>query len=166
MTTPPPAAAPRHRARLPVLLYAQPFEVAFGLILLLSSLRALGVAGPSSVAELGDGLRYAYAAACAVAGALLLVGLAGRAHAFYRALEKAGLFLAVGVFSSFGAAILLEPDGQLSGVIQLLVAGACLCRALAIREAERIVLDELRTANLDGSKADAVRALLERRRPS
>lgn len=138
--------------RLPVVLYAHPFELAFGLLLVLMAARASGVGGSAPLrfdVLLPGYVVVAYTIASSLGGLAILIGLAGRAHPFPRALEKAGLYLVAGAFLAYAVA-LVNLDGfpgTITGLIQAVIGGACFLRAEAIRLTERIVLEQLRAHN-------------------
>lgn len=149
---------PRRRPTLPLVLltlYAHPFELATAVLLGVSAVRTatrleavLGILAPPIV--------YAWAAVTVLGILGILVGLFGSAdltgahpkrRAFYRALEKAGLYLlaaATGVIGVLVAVALPWGDEWPSDVQLGAVVAACFLRAGAIRKAERITLLTLR----------------------
>lgn len=156
------------RRFLPVVLYAHPFELAFGLILTLIGIRQAGALGAQPVGFDVPG----YVDAAVVVGSILggvsiLVGLAGRTKALPRAIEKAGLYLVAGVFTAYAVALVALPGfaGTVTAVIELVIGVACFLRARAIGLTERVILEQLRRHNTGHADPDAIRDLVDGRPP-
>jgi hypothetical protein len=161
-STPPPGRRRlllrRPRLSIPVVLYAHSFELAVAVLLGVSAIRTatrleavLGILNAPTV--------YAWATLTALGILGIVVGLFGAAtpahanrpklRAFYRASEKAGLYLLAA--GTLVIAVLVEfalpfADAWPSDVQLGALAAACLLRAGAIRKAEAITLDVLRHA--------------------
>lgn len=157
----------RHRPSVPLVLYAHPFELAVAVVLGTSAIRT-AIRLDDTLAVLPPLIAYAWAAFTALGILGVIVGVIGSTdvtgrrpglRAFYRALEKAGLYLTAAATAVIGVLIantlpLAEswaPDAQLTAI-----AAACILRALAIRKAERITLDVLRATTTAADSADVV----------
>lgn len=170
MRPPPPGRATRARAAA-LTLYAHPFELAVAVLLGASAIRL--AVQRSDVLELS--LVIGWAALNALGIVTVVAGLFGSAdltgtqpkrRAFYRAIEKAGLYVLAGTTAAY--AVLLEARLPLSESwatdVQLgAVAAACVLRALAVRKAERITLEELRKAAASAEAAAVVADVLRAR---
>lgn len=145
-------ATPPIRRRKPrVPLYAHPFELAFGVVLLTGVIRDLGLLGsaPSTFSGLVEpAVRYFYVGSSFLGGIGILYGLARRERPIARALERAGLYFAAGGFAAYGVALLTLPGSPaaLAAVNALVIAGAAVLRARAVRRTELVILDQLRKA--------------------
>lgn len=152
MTTPPPTGR-RRRFRIPVLLYAHPFEVCIGVAILILGGRALieGATSPS-VDQLPDLPLLLYRVASTLGGLGLITGLLLRQHALGRAVERAGCYVLASALAGYAVLVIAyqgREDGFGVSIITTAIAAGCLLRALAIRKTERIILASLRVANRD-----------------
>lgn len=158
MRPPPrPGRAPRTRAAL-LTLYAHPFELATAVLLGVSAVRS-GLDPETLAPILTPGLTAIWVIANTLGIVGIVAGLFGSAdltgeqpqrRAFYRALEKAGLYLAASTTGAVTIAVLVQlPASQAWDPATQLAAitAACLLRAGAVRKAERIELDQLRKLN-------------------
>lgn len=156
------------RRRIPVLLYAHPFEVTLGVILVVNGVRQLAT-GDSSPA-IDDALPpvelLLYRVAGLVGGIAILAGLATRSHAAGRTIERAGLWLVAGSYAAYLVMLVAEYGVLSDATYNLLTSTAVLLgavfRALAIRKTERVVLAQLRALNND---REALRQLIDGRPP-
>lgn len=168
----PPGRATRVRAAV-LTLYAHPFELAVGVVLGVSAIRL--AVQRSDVLELSLVAGWAVLNALGIAavvgglfGSADLTGTQPKRRAFFRAIEKAGLYVLAGTTAAYG--VLLEARLPLSEAwatdIQLgAIAVACVLRALAVRKAERITLEELRKAAASAEVAAVVADVLRARGP-
>lgn len=166
----PPGRATRARAAN-LTLYAHPFELAVAVMLVVSAARL--AVQRSDVLELSLVIGWAALNALGITGVVAglfgsadLTGSRPKRRAFYRAIEKAGLYVLAGTTAAY--AVLLEARLPLTeswaSDIQLgAIAVACILRALAIRKAERITLEELRKAAASAEAAAAVAVVLRSR---
>lgn len=159
MTGPPP-----RRRRLPVVCYAHPFELSVAVVLILSAIRT-GTAPSALTAVVGVWLTGLWVAAVGAGGLAALAGLAYRAHAFGRTVERAAMYAVAGACAAYAVAIITllpagiawHPAGQL-----LAIGAGSFLRARAIAATERVILNQLRAANRD---AAALRRLVDGRPP-
>lgn len=163
----PPGRANRARAAT-LTLYAHPFELAVAIMLAVSAARMV-IQPPGEVLEpplvaawAGLNLVSITAVVAGLFGSADLTGTQPKRRAFYRAIEKAGLALLAGTTAAY--AVIIEARLPLSQAwasdVQLAaIAAACILRALAIRKAERITLEELRKAATSAEVAAIVTAV-------
>lgn len=164
MTNPPPRSA--RRVRVPVVLYAHPFEIALGVAFVVIGLRTVieGQTTPA-VDELPELPLLLYRVVSVLGGLGVLVGIGYRRHALGRTVERASLYALCGAWAAYGV-IVLDAHGWRGGAATALLGGliasACLLRALAIRKTERVILSTLRAANRD---PEVLRQLVDGRPP-
>ena len=166
MTTPPSRPRSARRGRIPVVLYAHPFEVALGVAFVVIGLRTLieGQTTPA-VDALPDLPHLLYRVVSVLGGVGVLVGIALRRHAAGRTVERASLYAVAGAWAAY-AVVVIDAHGWRGGfatsALAVLIAAACLLRTLAIRKTERVILAQLRTANRD---PEVLRQLVDGRPP-
>lgn len=170
MTSPPPpeSTPPRRRFQLPVVLYAHPFELAFGVVLVLNGVKALatGDLTPSVNATLPTFQLLAYRLMGLAGGLGVLVVLALRTRTVGRTIERSALWLTASSYLAY-AVVLVGVFGT-PAAWNALTAGAvgvgCILRAIAIRKTDRIILRQLRKANADPDPV-VLRRLVDGRPP-
>jgi hypothetical protein len=145
-------AKPPWWSRIPAVFLTHPFELALGVALVATLVRALlvGAVSPSIDSTLPTFPRLAYQIVSGLAGIGIIVGLLTRERwRPGRTVERAGMWLAFGAFG--GYAIVLGAtngwDAFVNVVVSAVLSLACLARALAIRLAELLEYRALRYAN-------------------
>lgn len=144
-------------SRIPTVLLAHPFELALGAALIANSLRALGGDIAPSIRTLPDYLVVLYFLISSIGGVGLVVGILLREHrqnegrqiGFCVALERASLFLVAASYTTtaIGVVTVNGTDGVGVAVVTIVVAAACVLRAMAIRRAARAILATLAHIN-------------------
>lgn len=168
MTAAPSTSPTPPRRRVPVVLYAHPFEVALGISFVLAGIRATEVLDFQAFPldrKIVDVVLTGYIVAGVIGGIGVLIGLAIRVQPFGRTLEQAALCLVAGAWSAYGLNLILLPGtaGVATGAMHIVIAAACLLRAVAIYKTARVILATYRHANND---ADALRRLIDGRPPA
>lgn len=151
MTSPPPPETRRRSFRLPVVLYAHPFELAFGTVLVLNGIKALltGDLSPSVDAALPTFQLLAYRLMGLAGGIGVLVGLALRTRTIGRTIERAALWLTASSYAAYAVVIVgvFGTQAAWTALTAGAVALGCVLRAVAIRKTDRIILRQLRKTN-------------------
>lgn len=151
-TVPPPTS----RQRLNLLLFAHPFEMALGGILVVNGIRfALDTQTASaSVAELPPWALAVYVLVSMAGGILTLTGLWVGERRNGRGLEASGLWMVAASYAGFGFLItaLYGTLAITTALVCGVVASACILRARAIRKTQTIILETLREGAQDHSR--------------
>jgi hypothetical protein len=154
----PPPSFSRRNFRLTLL--AHPFELAIGAALAINGVRGFfGGLSPSMTTIPAVSL-YLFLITSTLGGIGVVIGLIlndpPQHQGFGKALERSSLFL---VASSYGALALIIVGvngwpGVATGIITLLIAGACLLRARAIKLAAEVILEQLEARNAQNDRED------------
>lgn len=146
---------PTRRQRIGLLLYAHPFELALGGILVVNGIRfALDTETASrSVAELPTWALTVYILVSMAGGILTLSGLWVGERRNGRGLEASGLWMVAASYAGFGFLITALYGGMAltTALVCAVVASACILRAKAIRRTQTIILETLREGPQDHS---------------
>ena len=143
--TPPPPDRRRHSPRIPVVLYAHPFELALGAALLVNGVRGFTGSLSPSVDQLPQLPLALYLIVSTVGGLGVVLGLVTER----KTIERSALYLVAAAYAAYG--ILLVSTNGAAGIatVAAVVAAACVLRAKAIRKAAQIVLATLITSRED-----------------
>jgi hypothetical protein len=142
--TPPPPEHRRHSPRLPVVLYAHPFELALGAALIVNGVRGFVGSLSPSVDQLPQLPLALYLVVSTVGGLGVVIGLVVER----KAIERSALYLVAASYAAYGI-LLVSTNGAAaiaSATVAGVVAAACVLRAKAIRKAAQIVLATLITS--------------------
>lgn len=156
---------PTKARRLPVIIYAHPFELGIGAAFVILGLKGLlGGHSSPSVDALPDVSLIAYRLAELAAGAGILVGLAVRDKPIGRAIERASCYVLGSALLAF-AVLLIGRNGSAGwdvGLVCTFIGAACIARGRAIVITERVI-DQ--TLSMVAKDPVAIRRLVDGRPP-
>jgi len=163
-STPTPARRSR-RPRVPVVVYAHPFELGIGAAFVVLGARGLlGGHSSPSVDSLPEVSLVLYRLAELLSGIGVIVGLAIRDKTIGRAIERAACYVLGSALIAF-AVLIVGRNGSVAwdvGLVCLFVGLACIARARAIRKTERVIR---RTLEQVAEDPIALRRLVDGRPP-
>ena len=168
-STPPPGRRRfllrRHRLKVPVVVYAHPFELGIGAAFVVLGLKGLlGGHSSPSVDALPELSLLLYRLAELAAGIGILVGLAIRREAIGRAIERASCYVLGAALLAF-AVLLVGRNGSAGwdvGLVTAFIGAACIARGRAIVKTERVIRKTLEQVARDPI---ALRRLVDGRPP-
>lgn len=160
-----PTTTRARRLRIPVVVYAHPFELGIGAAFVVLGLKGLlGGQSSPSVDSLPEVSLLLYRLAELTAGIGVLVGLSIRQEALGRAVERAACYVLGSALIAF-AVLLVGRNGSAGwdvGLVCMFVGLACFARARAIVKTERVIRATIKEVAADPV---ALRRLVDGRPP-
>jgi len=152
------------RPRVPIVIYAHPFELFLSAVLVINGARPLVTRETSpAIAELSPVVVGILTAMGLTGGVLMLVGLLSRTKPVGRVIERVGLWLAASAYLGYAVALYGAYPLTLVWANVATAVGmgtACIARERAIRKTELTILRTLRKANRDD---DLIRKVFDAR---